>query len=131
MPQTSPRFQKLWFIPVKYTIDSGAHLVTIHHFSSDYNEPATEIWSHKNIHYNIYYIRTIYTVSPSLEELEPVAIGYDIYNVNRLRNRYHRYTIFQYRCGLFYIDRQQYWKCDQTINTFVKAHGKRTASTNK
>ena len=29
-----------------------------------------------------------------------------------------------------YIDRQQYWKCDRTIDICAYAHGKQTRSTN-
>ena len=29
---------------------------------------------------------------------------------------------------ILYIDKQQYWKCDQTINSGINAHGKRTVS---
>ena len=53
----------------------------------------------------------------------------DIYKFNRLRNRCCRYTTFSIMMRIFYIDRQQHWECDRTMNIGTNAHSERTVST--
>ena len=53
----------------------------------------------------------------------------DIYKFNRLKKSIFSIHYVSIMMCIFYIDWQQHWECDRTMNIGANAHGKRTVST--